>query len=93
MSSSEFLPGIYERVQSRLLEKFLRENPDLRAVFGKIDPAEEPAKYSAFVSRLVEAALRQKSTTAERLVLCNDLLERIFYYSGKLISRTHAALA
>lgn len=81
MSSSEFLPGIYERVQSGLLEKFLREHSELRAVFEKIEPEEEPAKYAAFVSRLVEAALRQKTTTTERLALCNDLLERIFSLS------------
>ena len=81
MSSIEFLPGIYERVQSGLLEKFLCEHPDLRAVFGKIDPEEEPAKYSAFVSRILEAGLRQKTTTAERLALCNNLLERIFSLS------------
>ena len=78
MISSEFLPGVYERVQSGLLQKFLRENPELRAIFEKIDHEEEPAKYSAFVARLVEAALHQKSTTEERLTLCNDLLEKIF---------------
>jgi hypothetical protein len=75
MSSSEFLPGIYERVQSGLFEKFLCEHSELRAVFEKIDPEEEPAKYAAFVSRIVEAALRQKTTTAERLAICNNLLE------------------
>jgi len=78
MNSSEFLPGIYERVQSGLLQKFLRENPELRAVFKKIDREEESAKYSAFVARFVEAALRQKTTTEERLTLCNELLEKIF---------------
>ena len=78
MSSSEFLPGIYERVQGGLLEKFLREHPELRSLTAKIDPEEEPARYTAFISRFVEAALRQKSTTAERIAVCNSLLERIF---------------
>lgn len=78
MSSSEFFPGIYERVQSGRLESFLNAHPELRSVFAKIDPEEEPAKYTAFVSRFIEAALRQQTTTAERLTLCNDLLERVF---------------
>jgi superfamily II DNA or RNA helicase/HKD family nuclease len=78
MNSGDFLPGIYEQVQSKRLEDFLRSHPELRSVFSKIDPEEEPSKYSAFVSRFVEAALRQKTTTAERLALCNDLLEKIF---------------
>jgi superfamily II DNA or RNA helicase/HKD family nuclease len=87
MSSSEFLPGIYERVQSGLLEKYLLENPELRAVFEKIDREEEPAKYSAFVARFVEAALRQKTTTEERLAFCNDILEKIFSVSEMQHSR------
>lgn len=78
MSSTEFSPGIYERIQSGRLESFLNSHPELRSVFAKIDPEEEPAKYTAFVSRFVEAALRQKNTTAERLTLCNDLLEKVF---------------
>jgi superfamily II DNA or RNA helicase/HKD family nuclease len=78
MSSSEFVPGIYERVQSGLLQRFLHENTELRAVFQKIDREEEPAKYSAFVARFIESALKQITTTEERLTLCNELLERIF---------------
>jgi len=39
------------------LEDFLRSHPELRSVFSKIDPEEEPSKYSACVSRFVEAAL------------------------------------
>ena len=78
MSSSKFIPGIYERVQSNQLEDFLNANPELRSIFTKIDPEEEPSKYSAFVSRFIEVALRQKTTTADRLALCNELLGKIF---------------
>lgn len=78
MSSGNFLPGIYEQVQSKRLESFLEAHPELRSIFSKIDPEEEASKFSAFVSRFVEAALRQKTSTADRLVLCNELLEKIF---------------
>ena len=70
MSSGNFLPGIYEQVQSKRLESFLEAHPELRSIFSKIDPEEEPSKYSAFVSRFIEAALRQKTSTADRLALC-----------------------
>jgi superfamily II DNA or RNA helicase/HKD family nuclease len=78
MNSGNFLPGLYEQVQSKRLESFLEAHPELRSIFTKIDPEEEPSKYSAFVSRFVEAALRQKTSTADRLALCNELLQKIF---------------
>ena len=78
MNPSQFHPGIYEQVQSARLADFLQSHPELRSLTAKIDPEEEPARYSAFIAKFVEAALRQKSSTAERIAICNDLLEKIF---------------
>jgi len=78
MIPSEFHPGIYERVQTRRLEDFLKAHPEIRSLVAKIDPEEEPSKYAAFIAHFIEAALRQKSTTTDRIALCNSLLEKIF---------------
>ncbi len=78
MIPDEFHPGIYERLTTRRLKDFLDCHPEVRALTAKIDPEEEPSKYSAFISQFVEAALLRKSTSAERIALCNSLLESIF---------------
>ena len=78
MNPNDFHPGIYEQVQNSRLADFLERHPELRSLTAKIDPEEEPARYSAFITKFIEAALRQKSSTAERISLCNDLLAKIF---------------
>src|SRR5262249_32271068 len=55
----------------------LQQHPELRSVFGKLDPEEAPARYAAFLARVLEKALRLEDDPAERLRLCNEIVERI----------------
>lgn len=69
--------GIYEALLDEELNSILQRNPDLRTVFGKLDPEEEPARYAAFVTRLLEKALRLEDDPETRLRLCNEIVERL----------------
>jgi superfamily II DNA or RNA helicase/HKD family nuclease len=69
--------GIYEALLDEELSSILQRHPELRSVFGKLDPEEEPSRYAAFLSRLLEKALRLESDPATRLRLCNEIVERI----------------
>lgn len=69
--------GIYEALLDEELNSILRERPELRSVFGKLDPEEEPARYAAFLARMLEKALRLEDDPATRLRLCNEIIERI----------------
>jgi len=42
--------GIYEALLDESLRETLARHPELRTVFGKIDPEEQPAKYASFVA-------------------------------------------
>jgi superfamily II DNA or RNA helicase len=69
--------GIYEALLDENLKSLLQQHPELRSVFEKIDPEEEPARYAAFLSRVLEKALRLEEDPAARLRLCNEIIERI----------------
>lgn len=69
--------GIYDALLDEQLSCILRQHPELRSVFGKLDPEDEPARYTAFVSRLLEKALRLEDDSEERLRICNEIVERI----------------
>ena len=69
--------GIYEALLDEELNSVLRQHPELRSVFGKLDPEEEPARYAAFIARVVEKALLQEDDPLTRLRICNELVERI----------------
>lgn len=69
--------GIYEALLDEELYSILHQHPELRSVFGKLDPEEEPARYAAFLSRLLEKALRLEDDPGTRLRLCNEIIERI----------------
>jgi HKD family nuclease len=71
------VPGIYEELFHRRLEEILSRHPELRSVFGKLDPEEEPSRYAAFVSRVLEQALREESESALRLEIANRVIEVI----------------
>lgn len=69
--------GLYERLLDKDLKSILELHPELRSVFGKIDPEEEPARYAAFLGKLLEKALRLEDDPATRLRLCNEIIEQI----------------
>jgi len=66
--------GIYEELHHLRLEEILRRHPELRSVFGKLDPEEEPSRYTAFVARVLEQALREESEPAVRLEIANRVI-------------------
>lgn len=69
--------GIYEALLDEDLKSILQHHPELRSVFGKIDPEEAPARYAAFLAKVLEKALRLEDDPAARLRLCNEVIERI----------------
>ena len=69
--------GIYESLIDEDLSYMLQLHPELRSVFGKLDPEEEPTRYAAFLARLLEKALRLEDDSKKRLGLCNEIVERI----------------
>lgn len=76
-------PGIYEALIDEYLRDALALRPELRTVFGKIDPEEQPAKYAAFVSKVLEQALREESDSEKRLALCNWILGHVANEPGR----------
>lgn len=75
--------GIYEQLLDEALQEALAQRPELRRVFSKIDPEEQPAIYASFVARVLEQALREESDPEQRLALCNRLLGTVAAEPGK----------
>ncbi|MBD1401884.1 DUF3427 domain-containing protein [Pelovirga terrestris] len=76
-------PGIYEALIDECLRDTLARHPELRTVFGKIDPEEQPARYAGFVANVLEQALREESDPEKRLALCNRLLGHVAQEPGR----------
>ena len=75
--------GLYEALIDEYLRDTLARNPELRPVFGKIDPEEQPARYASFVARVLEQALREESAPEKRVALCNHILEHVANGPGR----------
>jgi uncharacterized protein YdeI (YjbR/CyaY-like superfamily) len=52
--------GIYEALLDRELQEALERHPELKSVFGKLDPEEQPARYASFLANVIEQALRHR---------------------------------
>ena len=76
-------PGIYEALIDEYLRDALALRPELRTVFGKIDPDEQPTKYASFVAKVLEQALREESDSEKRLALCNLILGHVANEPGR----------
>src|SRR5437879_2569134 len=74
--------GLYESLLSKNLQDLLDSRPELRSIFAKIESDEEPARYAAFVAKLVEKALRLETDSEIRLQLCNAVIERLAAAAG-----------
>jgi superfamily II DNA or RNA helicase/HKD family nuclease len=70
--------GIYDALLDDYLREALGRYPELRAIFGKIDAEEQPARYAAFVAKVLQQALREESDPEKRLALCNRILEKVY---------------
>ena len=46
--------GIYEALLDEYLRDLLAQYPELRTIFGKLDPEEQPARYATFVAKVIE---------------------------------------
>jgi superfamily II DNA or RNA helicase/HKD family nuclease len=75
--------GIYEALVDQYLRDALAQHPELRAVFGKIDPEEQPARYASFVAKVLEKALREETDPEKRLLLCNRILGQVADEPGR----------
>jgi HKD family nuclease len=75
--------GIYEALIDEYLRDALALRPELRTVLGKIDSEEQPAKYAAFVAKVLEQALREEYDPAKRLELCNLILGHVANEPGR----------
>ncbi|BCS54163.1 DUF3427 domain-containing protein [Geobacter sp. SVR] len=75
--------GLYEALLDEALQEALAKRPELRRVFGKIDPEEQPARYAAFVARVLEQALREEPESERRLLLCNRILGQVTQEPGR----------
>ncbi len=72
----ENLPhGIYEALLDEDLSALLKRCPGTRSVFDKIDPEEEPARYSAFLAQAIEKAISLERDADARLRLCNEIVD------------------
>lgn len=92
--------GLYDALIDERLQNALKTNPELRAVLSKVDPEEQPARYAAFVGKVVENALRHETKPSERLDLCNRLIailsehhERSFLAKHKIVSTERQILS
>lgn len=79
----QLFPGIYEALTDEHLRETLSRHPELRTVFGKIDPEEQPALYASFVTKVLEQALREESDPNQRLALCNRILDTVAANPGR----------
>jgi hypothetical protein len=84
-----FPSGIYEALLDEGLRDSLARHPELRTVLAKIDPEEQPARYAAFVAKVVEKALLQETDQQERLRLCNYLIDILSGTADKLHLQRH----
>ena len=75
--------GIYDALLDEFLRDTLALHPELRTVFGKIDPEEQPVKYASFVAKVLEQALREESDPEKRLALCNRILGQVSEGPGR----------
>jgi superfamily II DNA or RNA helicase/HKD family nuclease len=73
--NTELPYGIYDALLDEELREVLARRPQLRAVLGKIEVEEQPGRYAAFLSKIVEQTLREQPDPVARLALCNRLIE------------------
>jgi superfamily II DNA or RNA helicase len=74
VTESKLSSGIYDALLDESLRDILDRAPALRTVLGKLDPEEEPARYAAFLARVVEQALREETDPEQRRHLCNRII-------------------
>ncbi len=91
--------GIFEALLDEELSALLAPHPELRSVFTKVDPEEAPARYAAFLARVIEKALTLETESAARLRLCNKIVDILaalpcaqFLANRRLVSKDESLL-
>ena len=46
--------GIYDALLDERLRDTIKSHPEVRAVLSKLDPEEQPARYAAFIAKVIE---------------------------------------
>ena len=74
--------GIYDVLIDLSLRDLLARMPELRTVLGKIDIEEQPTRYTAFIAKIMEQALRVVGDPEGRLALVNRIINFLAGESG-----------
>jgi hypothetical protein len=80
--------GVYEALLDEDLQQAFSRHPELRSIFAKVDPEEEPVRYAAFVAKILKKALRLETDSRSRLRLCNQLIEFLSSQPSSLFLRS-----
>jgi superfamily II DNA or RNA helicase/HKD family nuclease len=86
-------PGIYDALLDYSLQDILARHPELRAVLGKIDVEEQPARYAVFVARILKQALRGEVDPGKRLSICNRIIDILAEEGGSNHLASHKLVA
>src|SRR5262245_46974927 len=73
----ELPDGLYESLLHEELQETLARNSELPSAFDKVEAEEEPARYAAFLTRVLEKALRLEPDRTKRLNICNLIIEHL----------------
>jgi superfamily II DNA or RNA helicase/HKD family nuclease len=77
LAGMNLVEGIYERLLDEGLSAAMIRHPELRSIFGKLDPEEAPVRYSAFVAEVLTQALKHEANPKSQLEICNELIQRL----------------
>jgi superfamily II DNA or RNA helicase/HKD family nuclease len=75
--TTQLAPGIYDALVDTHLQALLDNNPELRAVLGKVDTEEQPAKYSDFLAKVIRQVLREEANPDRQREICNAILTHL----------------
>ena len=78
-------PGIYDALVDSRLRALLDSKPELRAVLGKLDPEEQPARYADFLAKVIRQVLRKEADPGRQREICNRILAHLLGPSEPLI--------
>ncbi|SMP65457.1 Superfamily II DNA or RNA helicase [Desulfonatronum zhilinae] len=81
--TTQLAPGIYDALVDSHLRALLDSKPELRAVLGKLDPEEQPARYSDFLAKVIRQVLREDANQDRQREICNAILTHLM---GSLVS-------
>lgn len=75
--TTQLAPGIYDALVDSHLRALLDSKSELRAVLGKLDPEEQPARYSEFLAKVIRQVLREEADPDRQREICNAILAHL----------------